>query len=198
MMKWYHHYLYHPGEAKMHKILASTFYQEKMENEIRQFTKQCSTHQRLQKKKKKKYSKLPPKNVELNPCDTVCNDLVSPYTVTGQKCNDRIMNAMVFVDPGIVWFEIAEINHKTSARIRQIFINTWLSRYLRPRKVIFDNVSEFKKDFSPLLMYFSIKPTHTTIKNSQTNRILEGVHQILGNMLRTNNLQKYDFDDINT
>ena len=26
IMKWYHHYLCHPGEARMHKTLASTLY----------------------------------------------------------------------------------------------------------------------------------------------------------------------------
>ena len=76
-----------------------------------------------------------------------------------------------------------------------IFNNTWLPRYSRPRKVIFDNGNEFKKDFLPLLKGFSIKPTATTIKNHQANSILERVHQVLGNMLRTKNLQKYDFDD---
>ena len=43
-----------------------------------------------------------------------------------------------------------------NARISQILNITWLSRYLRPRKVIFDNGNEFKKDFLPLLMDFSI------------------------------------------
>ena len=53
-----------------------------------------------------------------------------------------------------------------------------------------------RKDFLPLLKDFSIKPTPTTIKNPQANSILERVHQVLGNMLRTKNLQKYDFDDM--
>ena len=78
-----------------------------MEDEIRQFVKQCPTCQRF-KKKKKKYDKLPPKNVELIPWDTVCIDLVGPYTVTDQRGNDRILNAMTFVDPATGWFEIAE------------------------------------------------------------------------------------------
>ena len=116
--------------------------------------KQCPTCQRFKKKKKKKFGKLLPKNVELIPWDTLCIDLVDPYTVTDQKGNDRILNAMTFVDPATGWFEIAEIlTDKTSARISQIFNNTWLSRYPRPRKVIFDNGNEFKKDFLPLLCY---------------------------------------------
>ena len=72
---------------------------------------------------------------------------------------------MIFVDPATGWFEIAKIPDKTSARISQIFNNTWLSRYPRPRKVIFDNGNEFKNFFylslgtsvsSPLLQQLRI------------------------------------------
>ena len=100
---------------------------------------------------------------------------------------------MTFVDPVTGWFEIAKIPDKTSARISQIFNNTWLSRYPRPRKVIFVNENEFKK---PLLRDFSIKPTATTIKNPQANSILEKVHQVLGNMVRTKDLQTHESDDL--
>ena len=68
IIKWYHHYLCHPGEARMYKALASTLYREKIEDEIRQLVKQYPVYQRF--KKKKKYGKLPPKNVELIPWDT--------------------------------------------------------------------------------------------------------------------------------
>ena len=102
---------------------------------------------------------------------------------------------MTFIDPATGWFEITEIPDKSSARISQIFNSTWLARYPRPQKIIFDNGNEFKKDFLPLLKDFAIKPTPTTIKNPQANAILERVHQVIGNMLRTKNLQEYDFDE---
>ena len=70
-----------------------------------------------------------------------------------------------------------------------------VSRYLRLRKVIFDNGNDFKKDFLPLLKVFSIKSTPTTIKNPQVNSILERVYQVLVNVLKTENLHKYKFDD---
>ena len=97
--------------------------------------------------------------------DTVCIDLIGSFTSTDQKGDDRIFNAMTFVDPATGWFEIAEITDKTNARFSLIFNNTsWLSRYPRPRKVIFDNGKKFKTDFLPLLKDFGIKPTPTTIK----------------------------------
>ena len=126
----------------------------------------------------------------------MCINLVGPYTITDQKINDRSLNAMIVVDSAIWWFEIAKITDKTSSRISQINNNTWLSRYPRPRKIIFDNGNEFKKDYFPLIKNFSIKPTPTSIKNPQANSILERVHQVLRNMLRTKNLQKYDFGDM--
>ena len=55
-------------------------------------------------------------------------------------------------------------------------------------------MNEFKKDFLPLLKDLCIKPAPTTIKNPQANSILEKVHKVLGNMLSTKNIQKYDFD----
>ena len=192
-LNWYHHYLCHPGRDRMYKTMAATLYWDNMETDVSKFTKTCPTCQRF-KKSKKKYGKLPPKEVTMTPWETVCIDLVGPYTVTDRSGNDRILNAMTFVDPATGWFEIAEIPDKTSARISKIFNSTWLARYPRPRKVIFDNGNEFKKDFLPLLKYFSIKPTPTTIKNPQANAILERVHQVLGDMLRTKNLQQYDFD----
>ena len=42
--------------------------------------------------------KITPNHSELIPCDTVCIDLVGPYTVTDQKGNNGILNALAFVD----------------------------------------------------------------------------------------------------
>ena len=63
------------------------------------------------------------------------------------------------IDPATGWFEIVDIPmfdlkevtlgndeyiDKSSARVSQLFNNTWVCRYPRPRKVVFDNSSEFK------------------------------------------------------
>jgi len=87
---------------------------------------------------------------------------------------------------------------KSSARISQIFNDIWLSRYPRPKKVIFDNGSKFKKDFVPLLQDFAIKPTCTTIKNPQSNAPVERIHQVVvGQMMATQDLKTRIFDLIN-
>ena len=101
-------------------------------------------------------------------------DLIGPYSksIRKQHTGDAIMkkdNSLTFmtmIDPATGWFRVIEIpmfNHdevtsgndeyiyKSSARVSQIFNNTWLCRYLHPRKVMFDNGSECKQNFTPLL-----------------------------------------------
>ena len=61
---------------------------------------------------------------------------------------------MTMIDLATGWFEIVEISTfyleevtigndeyicKSSARVSQLFNNTWLCRYPRPQKVVFDN-----------------------------------------------------------
>jgi len=119
---------------------------------------------------------------------------------------------MTIIDPATGWFEIIEVPNyiieelntkstqdkidKTSARISQLFNQTWIQRYPRPNKVIFDNGSEFKKDFVPLLKDFAIKPKCTTIKNPQSNSPVERIHQVLRHMFLTKNLKNQVFDYI--
>ena len=82
---------------------------------------------------------------------------------------------MTFIDPATGWFKIAEVplEDQSSARISKLFDKVWLSRYPRPKKVLYDNGSEFKKDFQPMLKDFAIAPTCTSIKNPQSNANLE-------------------------
>jgi len=160
-------------------------------------------------KRKTRYGHLPPKNIgELKPWEKVHIDLIGPYTVSalqqrpGQKreMTELSLIAMTFIDPATGWFEIVKVPtivDKSSAPISQLFDQVWLSRYPRPKEVIFDNGSEFKSDFVPLLKDFQIKPKLTSIKNPQSNAIVERVHQVLSNMFRTKDLSKRIFDYIN-
>ena len=60
---------------------------------------------------------------------------------------------------------------------------------------MFDNVSDFKQDFTTLLKDFDIKPVLMTIKSPQANAPVERFHQVILNMLVTNNLaiKVYDY-----
>jgi hypothetical protein len=64
----------------------------------------------------------------------------------------------------------------------------WLSRYPRCCYIIYDKGSEFKLNFEYLYETYGIEHKPTTIKNPQANAILECSHQVLGQMLRTSEL----------
>ena len=120
--------------------------------------------------------------------------------------------AMTMIDPVTSWFEIVQIpvievrNPKTkekelkiditSARISQLFNNTWLCRYPRPGECIYDNGSEFKLYFKQLCNQYDLKQKPTSKKNSQANSVLERVHQVVANMLRSYDLDNQDLDKL--
>ena len=61
---------------------------------------------------------------------------------------------------------------------------------------MFDNISEFKQDFTHLLKDLDIKPTLTTIKNPQANAPVEQLHQVILNMIFTKDLDNKFFNYI--
>jgi hypothetical protein len=63
-----------------------------------------------------------------------------------------------------------------------------LCRYPGCRHLIYDNRSEFELHFKYLCESYGITRKPATVKNPQANGILERVHQILGQMLRTTEL----------
>eukprot|EP00957_Ditylum_brightwellii_P009110 688905-Ditylum_brightwellii.AAC.1 len=103
---------------------------------------------------------------------------------------------MTMIDPTTSWFKIALVPfNKSSSAASGIFNNSWLCRYPWPRKVIYDNDSEFKRDFKQLYKDFGLKSKPTTVRNSQANAILECVHQVVDNMLHRQELEKRSFTE---
>jgi hypothetical protein len=79
----------------------------------------------------------------------------------------------------------AEIFDKTSAQMSNLVYKCWFSRYPCCRYIIYDNGSEFKLHFCTLCKTYGIKRKLTSIKNPQVNAILERIHAVFTNMLRT-------------
>ena len=105
---------------------------------------------------------------------------------------------MTCIDLETGWFETVggTIIDQSSARISKICNEVWISRYPMPRKLIFGNVSEFKRNLIPLFKYFSVKPTCTTIKKSQANAIVGRSHQVVVSMLNTQYLANVMIDTV--
>ena len=99
---------------------------------------------------------------------------------------------MTMIDPATGWFKIVKIPtfyleevtigndeymYKQSARVSQLFNNTWICRYPCPQKFVFEIGFYFKQDFTPLLKDFDIKPILTSVTNYQANGPVERVHK---------------------
>ncbi len=122
------------------------------------------------------------------------------------------------IDPATSWFEIVELPtvaqettaplaskgktitfdkntkvaepylDKSSAQISNLVYKTWFSRYPCCQYIIYDNGSEFKLHFQSLCNTYGIKSKLPSVKNPQANAMLEHIHAVLGNMLRTSEL----------
>ena len=96
------------------------------------------------------------------------------------------------IDPATRWFEIARIIIPNSDECMEAFNNYWLCRYPQPQYIGFDNGSEFKSVFKTMCTKYGIKPKSTMDYNPQANHIPEHVHLMLGNMLRTFQLEEVE------
>ncbi len=67
-----------------------------------------------------------------------------------------------------------------------------MCRYPRCHHLIYNNGSEFKLHFKYLYDSYGITRKRTTVKNPRANGILERVHQVLGQMLHTAELDMAD------
>jgi transposase InsO family protein len=115
----------------------------------------------------------------------VALDLIGPWKVKVQG-NWVTIQALTIVDTVTNYPEITRIRNKTTREIITQFENAWLARYPRPRYVIYDQGSEFKSyEFQQFLARLGIDSRRSTVKNPQSNAIVERMHQTMGNILRT-------------
>ena len=60
-----------------------------------------------------------------------------------------------------------------------------MSRYMCPREVVIDNISEFKRYLIHLLENIPIKPVSITVNNPQANYSVEQVWHLVYNVIVT-------------
>jgi transposase InsO family protein len=163
--------------------------------DVKEHVKKCLPCQ-MCKKTQKPYGHLPPKEAEVEPWQEVHVDLVGPWTVktpTGVKK----LQAFTAIDPATGWFEVVDIKDKSAGTVMDAFHEQWLCRYPRPKKVVFDNGSEFKSVFKEMCTNLSIVCKPTTSYNPQGNVIVERILQVMGNMLRSFELEDRELDQDN-
>ena len=101
------------------------------------------------------------------------------------------------IDPATGWFEIAQYDDKKSINVANIVEQQWLTRYPRPSLITLDRGSEFiGQEFREMCENdYGIKRKVISTRNPQANAIVERVHQTLGNLIRSFELQENPYLD---
>jgi hypothetical protein len=194
VIDWYHTYLVHPGETRMEATLRQLFTWPGLRNDVHQHVKTCHICQ-LNKKVRRNYGKLPPKEAEPSePWDRVNVDMSGPFTVKTPK-RKLELRAFTMIDPATGWFEVKDIVEPSAEACQNVFDDVWIARYPRPQYIGFDNGSENKAVFKELCDNMGIKTKPSTTYNPQSNGIIERVHQVLNDSLRTFELEKRELSE---
>ncbi len=107
-VKWYHHYLQHPGHLRLEETMRSVMYWKGMRTTIRRHVKSCRSCQ-VNKRHSQKYGHLPPKLVITTPWRALCVDLIGPYTLKGKDGSSIDFMCLTMINPATSWFEIVEL-----------------------------------------------------------------------------------------
>jgi hypothetical protein len=140
---------------------------------------------------------LPPKLAEATPWDKLCVDLIGTYKIRRKGNKDLICWCVTMIDPATGWFEIQQYDDKQSITVANIIEQEWFSIYSWPTQVTFDRGSEFiGQDFQKMIKEdYGVKAKPITVRNPQANAIVERVHQVIGNIICTVELENNYLDD---
>ena len=126
----------------------------------------------------------------------MCIDLIGPYTIRRKGQADLNTKCVTMIDPATGWFEIHEYDDKRAITVANIAEQEWFSRYPWPTQVTYDRGSEFiGHEFQTMLGDYGVKKKPITTRNPQANAIVERVHQTIGNIVRTFELQDNYLDE---
>jgi hypothetical protein len=107
-VKWYHHYLQHPGHTCLEEMMNTAMYWKGMHPTIRSLTKSCRSCQ-INKRRSQKYGHLLPKTVYTIPWECLCVDLIGPYTLKGKDNSQIDFMALTMINPASSWLKITEL-----------------------------------------------------------------------------------------
>ena len=195
IVSWYHDYLQHPGQKRMEATLSQNLTWPSLRKDVDHYVRTCRKCQK-NKKVRQKYGHLPLKEVEPSiPWHRVNVDLIGPLTCKTPQGNKQLL-ALTMIDPATGWFEVKDIKNKSAEKVMEAFDNEWLARYPRPAEIGFDNGTEYKGVFKELCANYGMKPKLSTTYNPQSNGIVERVHLVLKDALRTAEVDGKELDQV--
>jgi len=194
VLNWYHARLVHPGRDRLFESIHQHFDWPKpgqLRRDIREYVRTCEVCQTA-KRQLRKYGHLPEKKVEANPWEVLHIDLYGPKTIRRNNGPDLEFKVVTMIDPVTGWFEMGSFDDKQPETILNILEMQWLNRYPRPSKIIADRGGEFVGHVfqETLKNDYGIDLRLITTANPQANAVVERIHQVIGNMLRTMKLEE--------
>ena len=140
---------------------------------------------------------MPEKEAEAKPWDKLCVDLIGPNKTKRKGQTDLICRAVTMTDPATGWFEVCQHDDKRSVTVANVVEQEWLSRHPWPTQMTFDRGSEFiGQAFKDMIRDdHGTKGRPITTRSPQANATVERVHQVVGNIVRTFELQDDYLDE---
>ena len=90
------------------------------------------------------------------------------------------------INPATGWFEMAKIPNKTAAEIADITRKNWFTRYPLSQQIVFDLGTKLMAEFSKICQNnYGLKRKPITVRNLQSNAIIELIYQTIRNIIRT-------------
>ena len=197
VIMWYHTTLCHPGINRTEETIGQHLWWPQMRDHITNYVQICPLCQR-NKRRQKKYGHVPMKMAEATPWDKLCVDLIGPYKINRKGKKPLICRCVTMIDPATGWFEMHQYDDKYSITVANIVEQEWLGRYPWPTQMTFDRGSEFiGHEFQTMIKEtYGIKAKPITVRNPQANAIVERVHQVIGNIIRTFELENNYLDEV--
>lgn len=121
------------------------------------------------------------------------------------KCLRKHSPSLTIIEEQLCWMEIALLESVTEEKTSTAFDITWFSRYPLPSKITCEKWNEFLQGMYELFLsyvYTKEDLIRSTIRNPQSNGIIECLHLTIWEMLRiepeTPFLEETWVQDINT
>ena len=128
------------------------------------------------------------------PWNKLCVDLIGPYIIRRKGKKEKLQpKAVKITDPVTGWFELVQYYDKGAINIANLVESNWMSSYHRPIETMYDQGKEFiGHEFRKSLIgtEYRITAKPITPGNPIPNAVLERIHQVLGNLIRTFNIQQ--------
>ena len=186
-IKWYHHTQGHSGAERLLRSISQFLYSPGLKEAVRSFVKTCDECQRY-KNPGIGIGHLPPRDETAVPFEQIAIDTMGPWNIIIPGYGKVTINAYSIIDTCTNLCELKRATQMNPTGLESVRVleDTWLSRYPKPVRIIYDQGTEYRNiDFESYLISQGITGRPCTVKNPQSNAILERVHDVIKTSLRT-------------